>query len=240
MSQYHAASHLPVRLLPHRRLPYATRPHSGLGDFSFKLPLMRLALAVVTVIVIVGLLAIVTAAQAGLSRGESEQAAASDGARSSLPSLPSGMAAAALPISTTTTVTATAEASPTVALPTATTTVALTATSTLSLTAMLDDAWKVEDWPQVIKIIDAMLAAARTDTALAEKSFAAHFNAGMQLARTDHPADAVAEFDKALTSKPGDGRVLEQRKPALLYAEALADLDKGDLPAAIKVLQTIV
>jgi lipoprotein-anchoring transpeptidase ErfK/SrfK len=103
----------------------------------------------------------------------------------------------------------------------------------------LDLAWKAEDWPQVIALVEGMLAAAPDDRVLTEKLFSAYFNYGVQLVRAERLAEGVAAFDKALTISPGDPRAVGEHKFAQLYLQGATALNANDLAAAITPLRTI-
>lgn len=68
--------------------------------------------------------------------------------------------------------------------------------------ANLDQAWSAENWPQVLTILEQMLAAAPGDTQLTQKQYAAYINYGYQLLELQQLAEAKTQFETALTINP--------------------------------------
>ena len=178
---------------------------------------MRLALAVF--IILLGLLAIFSAVQVGLGNDDASVMPPSTVTSSTAPVLVSDLFM-------TRTVAAVATSTP---LPTPT-----------IAPGTLDQAWKDEDWPQVITIVQQMLNSTPNDAQLTEKLFSAYFNNGVKQVRSEQLAEAVASFDKALAVRPGDARAAGERKYAQLYLEGSTVLTDGRFADAVTPLSTIV
>jgi tetratricopeptide (TPR) repeat protein len=137
----------------------------------------------------------------------------------------------------------TATALPTAA-PIATPTAITTATpmpilSGSELQSQLDSAWAQEDWPRVITLLGQMQVSNPGDQTIQEKLFAAHFNYGVQLVRSERLPEAVAQFDEALKIKPEDVNAQGERLFAQLYWEGGQAYDRGDWATAIDRYQEI-
>jgi tetratricopeptide (TPR) repeat protein len=107
------------------------------------------------------------------------------------------------------------------------------------LQSRLDSAWAQEDWAQAIGLLEQMRAANPADKAVQEKLFAAHFNYGIKLVRSEQLPEAVAQFDEALKIKPGDVNAQGERLFAQLYWEGGQAYARSDWAAAIDRYQEI-
>jgi len=103
----------------------------------------------------------------------------------------------------------------------------------------LDSAWAQEDWAQAIGLLEQMRAANPGDKAVQEKLFAAHFNYGVKLVRSEQLPEAVAQFDEALKIKPGDVNAQGERLFAQLYWEGGQAYARSDWATAIDRYQEI-
>jgi len=77
------------------------------------------------------------------------------------------------------------------------------------LTQQLDNAWKAEDWPEVLRVLDQIKAVNPNYPNLFEKMYAAHVNYGYRLLAANRVEDARAEFNRALAVKPNGGEALQ-------------------------------
>ena len=128
-------------------------------------------------------------------------------------------------------------------LPTLVPIATLTPAPTLSwseLQSRLDSAWAQEDWPQAIGLLEQMRAANPGDKTVQEKLFAAHFNYGVKLVRSEQLPEAAAQFDEALKIKPGDVNAQGERLFAQLYWEGGQAYARGDWATAIDRYQEIL
>ena len=107
------------------------------------------------------------------------------------------------------------------------------------LQSRLDSAWAQEDWPQAIGLLEQMRAINPGDKAVQEKLFAAHFNYGVKLVRSEQLPEAVAQFDEALKIKPDDVNAQGERLFAQLYWEGGQAYARGDWATAIDRYQEI-
>lgn len=73
------------------------------------------------------------------------------------------------------------------------------------LLAQLDDPWAVENWPEVIRIIQEIRQQAPNEPEMAEKLYAARVNYGYQLAGLGETAAAAEQFEQALALFPDGG-----------------------------------
>ena len=71
--------------------------------------------------------------------------------------------------------------------------------------AQLDDAWAVEDWPEVIRLIQEIRQQAPTEPGMTEKLYAARVNYGYQLAGLGQKELAAEQFEQALAIIPEGG-----------------------------------
>ncbi len=184
----------------------------------------RLTFVLVVAVVVVALWGITTAARGGFSDDALAGLLATD-QPCHVQSAAEATAAVVAPVALTATVTPSPSPSPT--------------PTPLTTQAMLDQAWKDSNWPQVIPIVEGLFKSAPSDASLKEKLFSAHLNYAVQLVRTEKLAEAVAEFDKALAINPGDVRAVGERTSAQLYLQSTTALGAGDFSAAIEPLRTI-
>ena len=61
--------------------------------------------------------------------------------------------------------------------------------------AQLDDAWAVEDWPEVIRLIQEIRQQAPAEPGMMEKLYAARVNYGYQLAGLGQKELAAEQFE---------------------------------------------
>jgi len=77
------------------------------------------------------------------------------------------------------------------------------------LTQQLDNAWKVENWPEVLRVLDQIKTINPNYPNLTEKMYAAHVNYGYRLLAAGKVEDARAEFNRALAIKPNGGEAYQ-------------------------------
>jgi len=92
----------------------------------------------------------------------------------------------------------TSSGAPQTPLPAATTLATRTAEGTRPLETALATAWDGEKWPEVIALIEQILALDPGRSDMEEKLYGAHVNYGYELYRQGDTAGAVAEFQAAL------------------------------------------
>jgi LysM repeat protein len=89
------------------------------------------------------------------------------------------------------------------AVPQLTPTPAATPTADVSsLIAQLDDPWSAEDWPEVIRLVQAIRQQSPSEPGMAEKLYAARVNYGYQLAEAGDTVGAAEQFEQALAIFP--------------------------------------
>lgn len=93
-----------------------------------------------------------------------------------------------------------------VPLPTSTPAPTVTPTPDVSsLVAQLDEPWAVENWPEVIRLIQEIRQLAPAEPEMVEKLYAARVNYGYQLAGLGDTAAAAEQFELALAIFPEGG-----------------------------------
>jgi len=107
------------------------------------------------------------------------------------------------------------EAIPTPIPPAPTPTPVLTLTVEEQLAQSLHVPWAAQDWEEVIRLVEQILAINRDYDDMVQKLYAAHVNYGRQLASEGNLEEAKLEFIRALDVKPDGGEaVVELRKLA--------------------------
>jgi LysM repeat protein len=72
----------------------------------------------------------------------------------------------------------------------------------------LDAAWNAYNWPEVLRLVDAIMAIDPTYDAIQDKHYYAHVNYGIQLWVDGHPSDACGQFQQALQVRPSGEEAL--------------------------------
>jgi len=72
----------------------------------------------------------------------------------------------------------------------------------------LDEVWEVENWAEVISLIEQLLAIDPGDGEMIEKLYAARVNYGYRLVAEGRREEAKEEFSRALTIKPDGGEAI--------------------------------
>ena len=117
-------------------------------------------------------------------------------------------------------------------VPTAPTTPAPTLTAEEQLARSLDAPWAAQDWEEVIRLIEQILAINPDYDDMTEKLYAAHVNYGRQLAAEGRLEEAKEEFTRALAIKPDGGQ-------AIAGLQALAGETPVPLPTPAQPQYTI-
>lgn len=73
------------------------------------------------------------------------------------------------------------------------------------LLAQLDDAWQLQNWPQVINLVQGILLEQPNNLEMVDKLYAAYVNYGYRLAELGNPAAAAEQFAQAVALIPGRG-----------------------------------
>ena len=102
--------------------------------------------------------------------------------------------------------TPTPEATPTLGPPTATPTPTLIAEEQLAQS--LHAPWAAQDWEEVIRLVEQILAINPDYDDMVQKLYAAHVNYGRQLVAEDNLEEAKTEFTRALDVKPNGGEAI--------------------------------
>jgi tetratricopeptide (TPR) repeat protein len=108
-----------------------------------------------------------------------------------------------------------------------------------ALWKQLDAAWNKPDWPAAIAILERVVAIDPKYDSAGDKLFAAHFNYGVLLVRSDQMEPAVAQFDAALAIFPNDVNARGERLFAQLYWDASKAYNAENWAGAIEQLTTI-
>jgi tetratricopeptide (TPR) repeat protein len=95
--------------------------------------------------------------------------------------------------------------------------ITVTPESVAQLEEMLAAAWDLEDWEQVITLIEQILALEPDYAGMTEKLYAAHVNYGYQLLNEGNPDGATAQFNSALEIRPDGVEAQVGREQAVAW-----------------------
>lgn len=73
------------------------------------------------------------------------------------------------------------------------------------LLSQLDDAWRFQDWPEAIELVQLIRQADPTYPDMLDKLYAAHVNYGYRLAELGDLPGAAEQFEEAIALMPGRG-----------------------------------
>ena len=102
-----------------------------------------------------------------------------------------------------------------------------------------EEAWEKGDWVTAINLLEKLAAQEPTNAAWRSRLFEAHVRLGNQFADNNQVKESLAQYDIALSLRPYDSELQQERGVASRYLAALERYQAGDWVAAAEALQLV-